>query len=152
MARRETNSEDLPIAPIPSVDITDGKAESEQIKLVDKPLSTEYMDEIAFMEELVQIRLEKPQQEEKSVLAYPFSVNGRTEWVPTDVPWTIKRKYLGVMLGAQPFKVSTETFKPGEREEKNLMHRNATRRFSVSILHDPSPRGQEWVRQMCLQG
>lgn len=150
---REITPDDLPVGARPDIDMTNGMAgrERETILLVDKPMSTSEADELAFMEEEVLIRLEQPQTEEKPVLCYPFSVNGRTAWVPPNRPFNVKRKYLEVILRSQPFTVETDVFKPGDREERQVMRRYQSRRFNVSILRDPSPRGPEWHQRVCLE-
>ena len=158
MARtqRELTPDDLPIAQMPAVDLTHGMASrgAEDIVRADKPLGDDYANTLAFMEEEVTIRLEhvSNDQMQKPVLAYPFSVNGRTAWVPTDRPWKVKRKFLEVILRSQPFSVATESFKPGDPAERNLMHRYASRRYPVSILHDPNPKGAEWHQRVALEG
>ena len=171
MARqqRELTPDDLPIRDQSSVDITNGQAghEQERIALPDRAMnqskkflgkgipSDEELAELAFMEEVVTIRMERPQLDtEKPVLAFgPFGVNGREQWIPADEPWPIKRKYLEVILRAQPFAVTTDVFKPGDRDERQVINRHASRRYSVSILHEPNQqRGAEWHRQVCLQG
>lgn len=158
MARtqREVTPDDMPIGQMASVDLTNGMAGrgAENIVRADKPLADDYANTLAFMEEPVTIRLEHVQNDQiqKPVLAYPFSVNGRTEWVPTGKPWVVKRKFLEVILRSQPFSVVTDTFTPGERDERNLLHRYASRRYPVSILHDPNPRGPEWHQRVALEG
>lgn len=167
MARqnREITPDDLPTGSRPTIDMTHGMADRapEQILLVDSAMnqstkspgkglpSDQELAELAFMEETVLIRMEKPVTDEKPVLAYPFSVNGRTAWVPTDKPWPVKRKVLEVMLRSQPFRVQTEDFKPGDRDERNLLHRYQSRRFSISILRDDNPRGYEWSQRVTLE-
>ena len=151
--QREITPDDLPVGSRPDIDMTHGMGgrEPETILLVDKPMSTTEQEELAFMEEDVLIRLEQPQSDEKAVMCYPFSVNGRTCWVPPNRPYTVKRKYLEVILRSQPFTVETEVFSPGDKDERQVMRRFQARRFNVSILRDPSPRGPEWHQRVCLE-
>jgi hypothetical protein len=164
---REITPDDLPVGSRPDIDMTSGMAgrEPERILLVDKPQnqstasagrgsripSDAELAELAFMEEEVVIRLEQPTSEEKPVLAYPFSVNGRTTWVPPNQPFKVRRKFLEVILRSQPFSVETDVFKPGDRDEQQFIRRYQSRRFNVSILHEPSPRGADWHQRVCLE-
>lgn len=168
MARqhREITPDDIPTGNRPPIDMTNGMddREPERILLVDNRPdnqsrrspgkgipSDQELAELAFMEEEVEIMLEKPAADEKPVLAYPFSVNGRTEWVPTDRPWPVKRKFLEVILTSQPFRVATREVKPGADDDRNMMYRYQSKRFNVSIINDPNPRGHAWRQRVSLQ-
>jgi hypothetical protein len=170
MARqqREITPDDLKPGSRPDIDMTNGMAgrEREEILLVDRPLNQSTtsagrgsripndaeLAELQFMEEEVLIRLEQSPSDEKPVMCYPFSVNGRTAWVPPNRPFTVKRKYLEVILRSQPFTVETDVFKPGDRDERQVMHRYQSRRFNVTILNEPNKqRGAEWATRVMLE-
>jgi hypothetical protein len=156
MARREITPNDLRLPEKSSLDITGGIAtvERETIQVVDKPLEEDLADALAFNEQEIEVRLEAPQSvgdDGKPVIAYgPFSVNGRAVWLRPGEVERIKRKYLEVILRSQPFKVQTEVVK-GQGEERNYLHRYVSRRFPVTIVSDPDPRGAEWARRVVME-
>lgn len=153
---RELTPDDLPLPQRQSIDITHGgrsQFEGDRVIPVDKPLEADYLEALKFAEELVDVVLEVPQtvgDEQKPVLAYPVRVNDDVEWLQPGVPQPIRRKFLEVLLTSQPMRVSTQVVK-GQGFEQNIIHRSMSRRFPVSIINDPNPKGAEWARRVVMQ-
>lgn len=153
MARREMTPDDMPHREIPAVDLTDGIASrgDETILQVDRPMSMDYAKALKFGEDELTIRVEQNPMDEKPVLYYPFWVNGRVEGVMPGQIQKVKRKFVEVMLRSNQYRVQTESFNPGDPNERNLAHRVPMRRFMLSIIHDPDPRGPEWAQRCVME-
>lgn len=152
--RTEITPDDIPTGTRPSVDLSTAESmlnrPQEEILLVDKPIKQDYAEALAFGEEQVLIRLERTGNKYQPAIV-DFGVNGVKEWVPVGKPHKIKRKYLEVILRSQPFNVSTEHDGTTVERPRNLMARHQSSRHPVSILHDPNPRGAEWVQRIAAE-
>lgn len=150
---RELTPDDLTPGSRPTIDLSPEamlNRPPEEIVMVDKPLSTEFADEIKFMEERVLIRLERNSDKYQPV-SKDFSVNGRTEWVPIGQPYQVRRKTLEVILRSQPINIETTHEGTDKERPRNLIQRNQSTKYPVSILSDPSPRGAEWAQRVALE-
>lgn len=156
MARttRELTPDDIPVGTRPAIDITTAEdmlnRPQEEILLVDKPLKQEYTAALAFAEEEVLIRLERTGAKHQPAIV-DFGVNGEKVWVPVGRPHKLKRKFLEVILRAQPFNVSTEHDGTTVERPRNLIARHQSSRHPVSILNDPNPRGSDWVQRIAAE-
>lgn len=122
-------------------------------------VSNDYLDELAFNEEPVTIRIE-PSSEKNAAAHFPIWVNGKGgevlingEWVPVgylpvNTVLTIKRKYVEVLMRAKIDTVTTDVI-----EEKNKDPINKVKRFtsavnSFSIIKDDNPLSQAWLTEI----
>lgn len=124
----------------------------------------EWLEDMAFMEEPVKIRIE-PSSEKNAPAWFPSSVNGQwAEVMMPDGSWrtqmegylpvgrviTTKRKYLENILRAKVDIINVEGT-DGHSVDMGVANRIRTQTTAVhgvSILHDPSPaKGQAWVEE-----
>ena len=143
--RREVNSDDLPIRDVPSLDTEDRGAD---IILTDAERFTKtYLDELAFMEEYVEVYLNRG-REKHAPLFEQVGVNGQIIWIQVETPTRIKRKYLEVLARSMPMDVNT---KSGEDASDaltfNKVDRSLSANFSFSVV-DPNPRGAAWLAKV----
>ena len=143
--RREVNSDDLPIRDVPSLDTEDRGAD---IILTDAERFTKtYLDELAFMEEYVEVYLNRG-REKHAPLFEQVGVNGQIIWIQVETPTRIKRKYLEVLARSMPMDVNT---KSGEDSSDaltfNKVDRSLSANFSFSVV-DPNPRGAAWLAKV----
>jgi hypothetical protein len=116
-----------------------------------------YLADLAMLEEPVTIRIE-PSAEKNAARSYPVWVNGKGaecflggRWVeiiylPVAIDLIVKRKYLGVIIGAKTDNVSTKVIDGGDDDRpRNITERITTAVMSFSILEDRNPRGPAWV-------
>ncbi len=158
---KELHSDDIAVdqrAPV-SADEAHDRGE---IVLVDGKkmhLSRDYLDELAFMEEEVTMRLQ-PSTEKNAAQTMPVWVNGRGAevkingrfvpmiYLPTGVTFTTKRKYVEPIIRAKVDRVQTETTQwNGERQPENKVASFTAPLHSYSIIGD-SPKGHEWASEM----
>lgn len=152
--QREITPDDLKPGRRPDIDTStaDGllNRPEEEILLVDKPLGHDEAAALAFAEEEVLIRLERNGDKFQAALV-PFSVNGKTQWVPVNQPFKVKRKFLEVIIRAQPNAVTTEHDNATVDRPRNILHRSQFPRHPVSILRDPNPAGAEWAMRISAE-
>lgn len=127
--------------------------EPEAVEPVAAPLTKNDFDEIMFMEELMQIRIE-PLQEKNPRKIVDVYVNGVAEWIPVGRPWILRRKFVEVLARAKPISVQTQHEGIGEGEDgmpNNRIIRNTSSMFPFSVLQD-SQRGIEWLNRLMAEG
>lgn len=156
--RAEMHTSDIQI-PQPEKVIIPGLGEAlvrepEEVLVLDKPLETEELKALAFMEELLEIRLE-PSSEENAPQLIDVYVNGQAEWVPVGRPWILKRKFVEVLARSKPMSVKTNHLTPeaaGNREITNEVIRTVRAKHPFSVLRDDNPKGREWLTRVLMDG
>ena len=136
--------------------------ERENIVLVDRLPNQDYMDELAFNEEPVTIRLE-PSTDKNAAVWFPIWNNGKGAELLVDGKWveygylpvnkviTVKRKYVETLLGAKIDTITTEVVENKSDRSDNM--ENRVKRFtsalhSFSIIEDKNPLGTAWVNEI----
>lgn len=127
-----------------------GKAEviSESELVVTTNLEKNYADQLAFLEEPVEIMVAEPQDEKESSLVQLF-VQGRSQMIIPGQPIVIKRKYLEVLARAKQIrykpvvKINDLTGAP-----VNMMIPRLVLRYNFSVIQDKNPKGAEWLRRI----
>lgn len=154
MTRREVHTGDMKTRQIPPVDLPVAGVlvrENESLVLPEPnaPMSdaAAYLAELAFNEEVLTIRLERS-SEKNPPKFHDFHVNGVSEWVPVGVPHKLKRKFVEVIARAQPYDVQTEVVEEHGMDPMNRVLRNARMKYPFSVIHDPNPRGFDWLTKL----
>lgn len=188
---KELHTADLPDPQLPEIDTATRGA---PIKAIDKPfraptlnpdqagfkivgaatpelvqslaLTPEYLSDLAFMEEPIQILIE-PSDEENAPLVVDCWVNGKGAEVldtltgkfmeinclPIGSPITTKRKYVEVLARSREERVSTQETnpRPGSGEDGWKLRRNMRRKAVFSVLSDPNPAGRAWLTRLMAE-
>lgn len=127
-----------------------GKAEviSESELVITTNLEKSYADQLAFLEEPVEVMVAEPQDEKESNLVQLF-VQGRSQMIIPGQPIVIKRKYLEVLARAKQIrykpvvKINDLTGAP-----VNMMIPRLVLRYNFSVIQDKNPKGAEWLRRI----
>jgi 6-phosphogluconate dehydrogenase (decarboxylating) len=107
-------------------------------------INKDYLDELSFMEEKITIRLERTS--EKNAPAFiDVGVNGRTEWLEKGKSITIARKYVDVLARCKSDFIETIAPNAESGEIVNRLMRNTTSKHPFTVIHDPNPRGYDWL-------
>jgi hypothetical protein len=141
MSNIDTNLDDRK----PDILVADPELLKERAKL-------DYVDQLAFNEELVTIYLYRG-AEECAPNVVPFWVNGRGVEVPVEKPVLIKRKYVEIMARTNPFKVKTDVVKSPDGERiQNLWRRESSAQYPFTMVEDKNPRGRAWLEGIKREG
>lgn len=123
------------------------------------PLNKDYLDELAFNEEPVTIRLE-PSTDKNAAMWFPIWINGKgaevllgNRWVefghlPVGVVLVVKRKYVESILRAKVDTVSTTVIERNGENPENRVKRFTSALHSFSILQDKNPLGVAWLEEV----
>ena len=158
MARQELHSETLPkVEQKPP--IVDTSAYDGDIVIGEKTGNADYLDELAFMEEPVTIRLE-PSSDKNAAGVFPIWVNGKpaevfqaNRWdeigyLPVGRVLIVKRKVLEVIIRAKVDTVHTQIQEMDSERPNNIVQRFTSPVHSFSIIEDANPRGAAWVSEI----
>ena len=159
MPRQELHSDSLP-NPEQRPPVTDDPSTYEgDVVLTERTHQQAYLDELAFMEEAVTIRLE-PSSDKNAATAFPIWVNGKMAEVYQNGRWdeigylpvgrtlTVRRKVLEVIVRAKVDTVHTEIRDMDSERPNNVAQRFTSPVHSFSILEDRNPRGPAWVQEL----
>lgn len=159
MGRQELNSSTVKIEQKPPIlDMKKHKEEGD-IVLVDENPNKDWLDELAFNEEPVTIRIE-PSAEKHAATAHPVWVNGkgaevfqRGRWeeigyLPAGKILIIKRKYLAVLACAKFDRIATEVDEATVENPKNVIQRFTSSAVSFSVIEDKNPKGAAWLTEL----
>ena len=142
---RELHSDDLPIRDVPSLDTDD---RSGDVIVASPDIGSDYMKELAFMEEYVEIYLNRG-REKHAPKFEQVGVNGQIIWVIVETPVRIKRKFVEVLARSMPMDIRTNAGETdGDALTYNKVDRSQSASFSFSVLRDDNPRGPAWLAKV----
>lgn len=130
-----------------------------EIVRAEQLIAKDYLDELAFNEEPVTIRLE-PTAERNAPTSFPVWVNGKGCEVWQNGQWqeiaylpvgrivTVKRKYLEVIIRAKLDTVNTEVKEKDSEHPNNVIQRFTSAVHSFSIIEDENPKGIAWLTEL----
>lgn len=156
---KEVQSTDTKIQQKPDVNLETLDRGTGDVVLVDEPLTTDYADALAFMEEPVTIRL-APSTDKNAATVFPVWVNGKPAEVFQNGRWqeigylpvgqnlVVKRKVLEVILRAKIDRVETVVGDATQEKPANKAVRFTSPVHSVSILEDKNPLGSPWASEL----
>tara|TARA_R110000868_G_scaffold319759_1_gene580701 strand:+ start:4757 stop:5254 length:498 start_codon:yes stop_codon:yes gene_type:complete len=159
--RSELHTGDLKVEQKPT--LIDGAERPVEIVTVDKMLSKDYLDELAFNEEPVRIRIE-PSADKNAARSVPVWVNGKgaevmmgegaqRRWVelkylPVGVPLVVKRKYVEILARTKQDTISTNIVGEETERPENRIERFTSSFATFSVLEDNNPIGRAWLTEM----
>jgi hypothetical protein len=159
MARQELHSDQMP-KPEQMPPISDAASYDGDVVLTERTHNQDYLDELAFMEDPITIRLE-PSAERNAAKWLSIWCNGRGAEVLVNGQWlefkhlpvsqvlTTKRKYVEIIIRAKVDTVTTpDMSESADRAEMNRLERFTTPIHSFSILEDRNPKGPAWMAEL----
>lgn len=157
MARREVFPDEDPVRDIPPLDLSaQGMANrpKEVIEAVEKMPEVDYMDALKFDRDVLTVMLESPAREDQGdqpAMAYDFSVGRETRTVPIGIEVKIERMFVEVIGRARTGQVSLRSAIANDPRSRNELRRTHIKRFPLTVLHDPSPKGRDWWRKISME-
>ena len=114
------------------------------IDVVDKPLPKEAFEMEAFMNEMITIVVNPPNDADEPMLVQ-VGVNGVNQFIPRGEPIEVKRKYVEVLARAKrtDFKQNLDE-RLGE-QAFNLVRPMHSLRYPFSVISDPNRNGGAWL-------
>lgn len=125
--------------------------EAEHIDPVERPVSDEKVELLRFNEdELVVIVHESTNPTDEP---FPEVWNdGICQRFQRGKEQTVKRKYVEVLARAKLTTRSNEKYKDGNGDDAYRYPGHTALRYPFSVLHDPSPKGRDWLKSVLQEG
>lgn len=82
----------------------------------------------------------------------PVGVNGKQVWLPRDQKIRIPRCYVERLARSQEATFSTDENPDPRHDEGKIIRRTNGQVYPFSVLHDPNPRGAQWLQKVTRQG
>lgn len=163
-AREETNTADLPIGQKADIYLKDDQPiDREQIIVMQEgSVNKSYLEDLAFNEDPVTILIH-PSREKNAAPVVDCWVNGRgaevftngrwysLAWLPINIECVVKRKYVEVLARASIDTIDTDVDDTTVKDPENRIVRVTSALCTFSVLHDPNPKGREWLRRVMAQ-
>lgn len=124
---------------------TTGDAErAEQILEVNNEIDMSYADDLAFMEEMVDVRVEESTDPNAEPVVAVFN-NGQSQYFVRGKTQRVKRKFVEVLARAKQTTVNTVE----DRNEGAVrLKRHTSIRYPFSMTRDDNPKGYAWLRNI----
>lgn len=165
--RKEVHTGEMPIAQKDDIDLDlDSRIiRGEELPTLDDlkaRAKQAHLDELAFMEEPVTIRIEENSKSDFPETHVPVQVQGegaevlqngkwvKIGWLPIGVPLTTKRKYVEVLARAKPENVRTQHDDANVERPRNMLTRRSSAAYPLSIIRDNNPRGHDWLSAIMM--
>lgn len=148
----EVNNTELPKRTLEAL-TDDPDADRGEILIADaSSLASDYAAQLAFNEEVLTILIHRGREKNAPQFEHA-GCNGVHMWIPVDVEWKLPRKFVESLARAQPMNVNTQSGEvDGDSLTYNRVNRNLSSLVSFSVLHDPNPRGREWLTRVMREG
>lgn len=127
----------------------DHKLPPTDIEIVDSPVSKTKLDEMAFMNEIVTVRIHPTTDKN----ANPFPevwVNGRVQRFVRGAEQKVRRCYVEVLARAKGTTFDNVKMKDNEGEDKYVYPTHTAEVYPFVIVDD-SPRGEAWLKALLAQ-
>lgn len=145
--RKEVHTTDMPIGQPADIQLRDGEipTAAHRFEPVDKPLDTDYLRELAFMEEEVEIMVHETSDEnaENPVIV---GCNGVFKAFFRGEPTKTRRKFIECLI-VKHGRVSTPEYINNAGERARAIRQHQAHKFPFSVIHDQNPKGVEWLRR-----
>jgi alkanesulfonate monooxygenase SsuD/methylene tetrahydromethanopterin reductase-like flavin-dependent oxidoreductase (luciferase family) len=151
--QKELHTEEVRGRAKPAINLQDSVADirdNEELIIETNPMDMAYIDELAFMEEKITIRLE-PSADRYSPKFVDVAVNGRIEWLEVGTPIKVARKYVEVLARAKSDTFITIAPNTNDENPVNMISRNTSQKYPFSVIKDPNPRGYQWLTTVLSQ-
>jgi hypothetical protein len=117
------------------------------VEAVDGPDAMKQIEELAFMEELVDVTVLDTEDKYASKVV-TIGVNGRNQNFVRGQSVTVKRKYLEGLARAKPVSLRNEEFLNNDGDKQFRYPTSTGLRYGFTLDRDDNPRGREWLKKV----
>ena len=150
--RRELDSRSVQI-PDGEVNIPltgDAALERSGFDIIDGPAAMKKADELAFMEERVTIIVHET-EDPNAENPVSVTVNGRNQFIFRGQPIDVKRKFVERLARAKKTGYRQHLDDTSDPVRYNKLYTTTGITYPFSVIHDPNPRGMDWLRKIMAE-
>lgn len=163
--RKESHTGDMEIGQKDDIDLNSPIIHGESLANIsgDTEVNDSYLQELAFMEEPVTIRIEESGGNSDFPETHvPVQVQGRgaevlsngkwmeITWLPIGIMLTVKRKYVEVLARSKSDSIRTQHDDANVERPQNRIQRRSKSNYPLSIIKDENPRGHDWLSRIMM--
>lgn len=115
------------------------------VQAVERPVSKEKLELLAFNEEVIKILVHDSTNPTDEQLVEVWN-DGVPQRFQRGVEQDVKRKYVEVLARCKRTTRANEKFKDGNGDDAYRYPGHTALRYPFSVIHDPNPRGRDWLR------
>lgn len=117
---------------------------------IESPEFAEKAANLKFMEDMVTIQIHET-AEENAAPYFEIAVNGLPKIFHRGKQYTVKRYFVEGLARAKPVHYKNEEFTQSDGIRSVRWPSRTGLRYSFAVVHDPHPRGHEWLRSVLAQ-
>lgn len=125
--------------------------EERTIEVVTQPMQGDSLDELAFMEELVEVMVHDS-TDENAENPVQTACNGTNQFFWRNQPQVVRRKYVEILARAKTTSISTREATDMNGDRTMRIGKASALRYPFSVIRDENPRGSAWLRAILAQG
>ena len=118
-----------------------------EVQKIDGPNAMAYADELAFMEEPVEIMVAESTDRNAENPIF-VSCNGRNQFFIRGQVQTVKRKFVEILARAKQTDVQTKVIQHSAGDEPiNRILKHSSLKYPFQVIRDSNPKGIEWLKR-----
>lgn len=120
------------------------------IEVPDGPVAKSFLDELAFNEELVTVRVSETTDPKEGICISTWN-DGRHQLFIRGEDVTVKRKFLEVLARSKPVTYANVEYVDAEGNRAVKYPKRTANRFPFAVIRDDNPRGGAWLRKILAE-
>lgn len=128
----------------------DAMLDKPDIQIVSGPKWKSLAEELAFMEELVEVVVQTTGEKGAEPIV-PVWVNGRLQNFIRGLPVVVKRKYVERLARAKPEAFRNEEYTDAEGNKSVRWPKEASLRYPFAVTRDENPKGIPWLQKILAE-
>ena len=108
---------------------------------------SKHAQELIFNEEIVEVMVHETTDENAENPIFT-ACNGVTQYFYRGVPQQVKRKFVAILASVKEHGITTPEYTTGDGTRAMSIKRTSSLKYPFSVIHDPNPRGPEWLRSL----
>lgn len=121
------------------------------VEAVERPLTNDKAENLRFMEDILTVQVHD--STDPTDEPFPCVWNGGvSQYFIRGKEQQVKRKFVEVLARAKKTTYSQELFKDGAGNDTYRQIPHTAPRWPFSVLHDPHPRGRDWLKAVLSEG
>lgn len=108
---------------------------------------SKHAQELLFNEEIVEVLVHESTDENAENPIFT-SCNGVPQYFYRGVPQQVRRKFVAILATVKEHGITTPEATQADGTRTMNIRRTSSLKYPFSVIHDPNPRGPEWLRAL----
>jgi hypothetical protein len=121
------------------------------IEVMDRPLTNDLADSMAFMEEKVEVMVHES-TDQNAENPVQVSCNGINQFFFRGQPQEVRRKFIEILARAKTTSIATHERRDHQGDMSFRIARATALRYPFSVIRDENPKGSTWLRKILQEG